>query len=63
MAGAFASGGVLAATWKYLPRASREALLTAAQALGQEALLQALLQALSASTVPDEASADAPEGA
>lgn len=63
MVGAFASGGVLAATWKHLPRASRAALLTAAQALGQEALLQALLQTLSASTVPDAASAAPPEGA
>lgn len=60
MAGAFASGGVLAATWKHLPKASREALLNAAQALGQEALLQAWLQAMSASTAPDAASADAP---
>ncbi|WP_396267463.1 hypothetical protein [Ideonella sp.] len=60
MVGALASGGVLAATWKHLPRASREALLNAAQALGQEALLQAWIQAMCVGTVPDAASADAP---
>ena len=60
MMGAFASGGVLAAAWKHLPRASREALLNAAQALGQEALLQAWMKAMSAGTVPDAASADTP---
>ena len=58
--GALACGGVLAAVWKHLPKPSRAALLNAAQALGQEALLQAWLQAVGTGPVPDGQPADPP---